>query len=89
MPSNNRLRRDDERVSVVLKIAIGMVTGVIIACLIAIAGIYAEKWIEPEPVIVPKMVGKAVDEVRAFAQQKKLHLIEHAGLHFAAARNCL
>lgn len=78
MPSNNRLRRDDERVSIVLKIAIGTVTGVIIACLIAIAGIYAEKWIEPEPVIVPKMVGKSIDEVRALAQQKKLHLIEHA-----------
>ena len=78
MPSNNRLRRSDERVSVVLKIAIGIVTGVILACLIAIAGIYAEKWIEPEPVIVPKLVGRTLDEVREMARQKHLHLIEHA-----------
>ena len=37
MPANNRLRKNDERVSILLKIAIGIVTGIIFACLIASA----------------------------------------------------
>ncbi len=77
MPAKNRLRETDERVSIYLKIAIGAVTSLIIVCLIAIAGIYSSKWIDPETVVVPKLVGKNIDEVRLLAQQKKLHLLEH------------
>ncbi len=41
MPANNRLRKDDERVSILLKIPIGILAGVIIALLIALGGIKA------------------------------------------------
>ncbi len=78
MPAKNRLRETDERVSIYLKIAIGAVTGLILVCLLGIAGIYSSKWIDPETVVVPKLVGKSIDEVRLLAQQKKLHLLEHA-----------
>lgn len=77
MPAKNRLRDTDERVSIFIKIAIGLVTCIIFGCLLVIAGIYASKWVEPEQVIVPKLIGKNIEEVRAMAQQKKLHLIEH------------
>ena len=78
MPAKNRLRETDERVSIFIKIAIGIVTCIIFGCLLVMAGIYTSKWVEPEQVVVPKLVGKSIDEVRALAQQKKLHLIEHA-----------
>ena len=78
MPAKNRLRETDDRVSIYLKLAIGAVTSIILVCLIVIAGIYSSKWIAPESVVVPKLVGKTIEEARLLAQQKKLHLLEHA-----------
>lgn len=77
MPSKNHLRENDERIAIGLKIAIGMVASIILGCLLVLAGIYASKWVEPESVVIPKLVGKDIEEVRKLATQKKLHLIEH------------
>lgn len=77
MSAKNRLRETDERVSIFIKIAIAVVTCIIFGCLIVIAGIAGSKWIEPETVVIPKLIGKNIEEVRLLAQQKKLHLIEH------------
>ena len=77
MPAKNRLRETDERVSIFIKIAIAVVTCIIFGCLIVIAGIAGSKWIEPETVVIPKLIGKNIEEVRLLAKQKKLHLIEH------------
>lgn len=77
MPGSNRLRNDDARVSIYIKIAIGTVTAVIFVCLILFVSIWARMWIVPEPVTVPQLVGKPVDEVRDMAKRLNVRLIEH------------
>ncbi len=77
MPANNRLRAQDERVSLSLKIAIGGVSVIILACLIGIAAIYGEKWVEPNVVTIPQFVGKPIDVVRADAKKLNVKLREH------------
>lgn len=76
-PSKNRLRAQDDRVSIYLKIAIGTVTSLIIACGIVAYGIYIAHWIVPPPVPAPQIVGKPIEEVRKLATAHKFRLIEH------------
>ena len=79
MPSNqNRLRAQDERISVYIKVAIGTVTAIIFACLIGFYAIYLSNWALPKPVTVPLMQGKSIEDVRKMAEDMKVHLIEHA-----------
>ncbi len=73
----NRLRVQDDRVSVYLKIAIGTVTSLILACGIWAYGIYLAHWIVPEAKPVPPLVGKSIEDVRKMVEAGKFHLIEH------------
>lgn len=77
MPVSNRLRARDERVSISLKIAIGVVSSIILACLIGIAAIYGEKWVEPNVVTIPQFVGKPIEVVRVDAKKLNVKLREH------------
>jgi serine/threonine protein kinase/beta-lactam-binding protein with PASTA domain len=77
MPSRNRLRAQDERVSLYIKIALGTVTAVILVCLIGLYAIYLSNWALPKPIPIPSLVGKDIDEVRQIVASKKVHLIEH------------
>ncbi len=78
MPSRNRLRAQDERVSLYIKIALGTVTAVIVLCLIGLYAVYLSNWALPKPVAVPSLIGKSIDEVRQLAAEKKIRLIVHA-----------
>jgi len=77
MPSRNRLRAQDERVSFYLKIALGTVTAVILVCLIGLYAIYLTNWVVPKPIAIPSLIGKDIDEVRQIVASKKVKLIEH------------
>lgn len=74
----NRLRAQDERVSVYIKVAIATVTSLIVVCCLVGYGIYLSHWIVPPPVTVPPIVGQSIDDVRKMAAEKKIKLIEHA-----------
>ncbi len=78
MPTRNRLRTEDDRVSIYLKIAIGTVTAVIVMALIGFVGVWSSLWVVPKPVAVPQMVGKPIDQVRAMAKQLNVTLREHS-----------
>ena len=73
----NRLRAADERVSIYIKIAIGMVTATILVIILLAGGVYMSYWVLPKPEVVPKIVGKPIADVRALADKLKVHLIEH------------
>jgi len=73
----NRLRARDERVSIVWKVLIGFMTGVILLCLIGFVAVYSASWVVQPPVTVPQLVGKPLDEVQAMAEKLKIHLITH------------
>jgi len=77
MPSRNRLRAQDERVSLYIKIALGTVTAVIVVCLIGLYAIYLSNWALPKPIAIPSLVGKDIEEVRQIVASKKVRLIEH------------
>ena len=77
MPAQNRIREQDDRVSLYIKIPLVLVTGVIIVCLIIFGGIWSSSWVRPNPVPVPQMMGRPIDEVRATAQKLGVRLIEH------------
>lgn len=78
MPSRNRLRAQDERVSLYIKIALGTVTAVILVCLIGLYSIYLTNWVMPKPIPIPSLIGKDIEEVRQIAASKKIRLIEHS-----------
>lgn len=78
MPSRNRLRAQDERVSLYIKIALGTVTAIILVCIIGIYSIYLTNWAVPKPVSIPVIVGKDIEEVRQIVSNKKVKLIEHS-----------
>ncbi len=78
MPSSNRLRASDERVSIYLKFAIAGVTAVIFGALVVFAGVCGALWAVPRPIAVPEMVGKSIEDVRQMAADKHVHLIEHS-----------
>lgn len=73
----NRLRAQDDRVSIYIKIAIGTVSSLILACGIWAYGIYLAHWIVPPAEPVPQIVGKSIEEVRKMAALHKFRLIEH------------
>jgi serine/threonine-protein kinase len=73
----NRLRVQDDRVSVYIKFAIGTVTSLILACAIWVYGIYLAHWIVPPAAAVPQLVGKPIEDVRKLAADRKFHLNEH------------
>src|SRR5207249_10131431 len=77
MSTQNRLRVQDERVSAFIKVLIYIATAIIFACLIGFVGIWMTKWIVPQPVSLPQMVGKPIDEVRAMAKNMHITLKEH------------
>jgi serine/threonine-protein kinase len=77
MPRTNRLRAADERVSIYIKIAIGMVMALIFAAGLGFVGVYMSYWMLPKPETVPGMVGKPIADVRQMAVRLKVHLIEH------------
>jgi eukaryotic-like serine/threonine-protein kinase len=80
MPSNkNRLRAQDERISIVWKVLIGLMTGVILLLIIGFFAIYTSNWVEPQTqqVTIPEFVGKPLDEVQALADKMHVQLILH------------
>ena len=77
MPSRNRLRAQDDRVSIYIKIALGTVTAVILVCLIGLYAIYLSSWALPKPIVIPTLIGKDIEEVRQIVASKKVRLIEH------------
>jgi hypothetical protein len=77
MPSRNRLRAQDERVSIYIKIAMGTVTAVILVCLIGLYAIYLSSWALTKPIPIPTLIGKDIEEVRQIAASRKVRLIEH------------
>lgn len=76
MTTNNRLRAQDERVSIYIKIALGTVTVIIVACLIGFVGLWSSNWVVPSPVSVPNLVGKPIDQVRDILKSMKVRPIE-------------
>jgi serine/threonine-protein kinase len=87
MPANkNRLRARDERISIVLKVLLGLMTGAILLLLIGFVVVYSSSWIVPPSVTVPEMIGKPVGEVQALADKLKIRLILH-GSYSDKARN--
>jgi len=76
--SSNRLRHEDETVSLILKVLIAVATGIIFFCLIGFAGIWMTRWVVPKQNPVPELAGKNIDEVRVFAKTMKVALREHA-----------
>jgi eukaryotic-like serine/threonine-protein kinase len=76
--ASNRLRHDDDTVSLILKVLIAVATGIIFFCLIGFAGIWMTRWVVPKQAAVPELSGKTIDEVRAFAKTMKVALREHA-----------
>jgi len=50
----NRLREQDDRVSIYIKVAIAVVTSVILVCGIGVYGVYIANWAMPKPVPVPQ-----------------------------------
>ena len=77
MPTHNRVREQDDRVSLYLKIPLLFVTGVIVVCLIIFGGIWSSSWVQPKPVAAPQMIGRPIDDIRAEAQKLGVKLIEH------------
>ena len=77
LPARNRLREKDDRVSIYLKVAIAVVTSIILACAIWTYGTYLSYWALPQSVQLPQITGRPIDEVRALATQMKFRLIEH------------
>lgn len=75
MPS--RTPHNSSRVSVYIKAAFVGVTLVIIAAIVAIAGIYISNWIVPKAVAVPTLEGKSIEEARKIAQDLDIRLNEH------------
>ncbi len=73
----NRLRAQDERVSIYLKAALAAVTAIIVGCLIVAAGIYSFNWVQPTRNPAPQFIGKNIEEVRKIAQTLKVKLNEH------------
>ncbi len=74
----NRLRHQDENVSLILKVLIAVATGIIFFCIVGFAGIWMERWIVPKQTPVPELAGKNIDDVRSFAKGLKVSLREHA-----------
>ncbi len=77
MPAHNRIREQDDRVSLYIKIPLLFVTGVIIVCLIIFGGIWTSSWVQPKVVPAPQMIGRSIDEVRGDAKNLGVKLIEH------------
>ena len=77
MPTHQRVREQDDRVSLYIKIPLLFVTGVIIVSLIIFGGIWSSSWVQPKPVAAPQMIGRPIDDVRAAAQKLGVKLIEH------------
>lgn len=78
MPTRNRLRAEDERISIYLRVAIGTVTAIIITSVIFLFGIWSSMWVAAKPVPVPELVGKPIEEVRKLAKQMHVKLKEHS-----------
>ena len=78
MPAHNRVRDQDDRVSLYIRIPILFVTGVIVVCLVIFGGIWSSSWVQPKQVPVPQLVGRPIDEVRTTAKSLGVKLIEHA-----------
>ena len=74
----NRLRHQDESVSLILKVLIAVATGIIFFCIVGFAGIWMTRWVVPKQTPVPELAGRNIDEVRAFAKSMKVALREHA-----------
>lgn len=77
MSTKSRTYLPDDRVSIAIKIAIGVVTALIIACLFGFVYIYTKNWVDTPQVTIPVFVGRSIEEVRNVAEKNKLRLIEH------------
>ncbi len=78
MPSRNRLRAQNERVSIYLRAALVFVTCVIFAALIGFAWVWSSMWSQPASISIPMFEGKPIEEVRHLTEGMKVRLIEHA-----------
>ncbi len=78
MPSRNRLRAQNERVSIYLRAALIFVTCIIFAALIGFTWVWSSMWSQPASISIPQFVGKPIDEVRNLTEGLKIRLIEHA-----------
>ncbi len=75
--ASNRLRHEDETVSLIWKVLIAVATGIIFFCLIGFAGIWMTRWVVPKQSPVPELTGRSIEDVRAFAKTMKVALREH------------
>lgn len=79
MPSaNNRLRVENERVSIYIRAAIVTMTVIILVTLVGFVGVWSTMWVAPKPVAIPQMIGKPIEQARQMAETMKVRLIEHA-----------
>ena len=77
MPARSRIREQDDRVSLYIKIPLLFVTGVIIVCLVIFGGIWSSSWVSPKVIPAPQLIGRPIDDVRAEAKTLGVKLIEH------------
>ena len=77
MPAHNRIREQDDRVSLYIKIPLLFVTGVIVVCLVIFGGIWSSSWVQPKVIPSPQLIGRSIDDVRADAKNLGVKLIEH------------
>ena len=76
-PAERRMREQDDRVSIYIRVGILLFSLIIIGCLGGMVWIYSQKWVTPPQETVPTLVGKPIDEVRKIAEQLKITLNEH------------
>lgn len=78
MPTENRLRRNEDRVSIYIKAALVSVTVIIFAALIGLVGIWSSMWAVPPSTTAPELVGRSIEKVREIAKDAGAELREHA-----------
>lgn len=76
--SQNKLRQQDERVSLVLRILQGVMLSVIVLGILAFPVIWAQKWVTPKSNALPKLKGKTIEEVRQIVKSLKLQIKERS-----------
>lgn len=78
MPAENRLRREDDRVSIYIKAALVSVTVLILFALIGLVAVWSSMWAVPPTTPAPELVGRSIEKVREIAKAAKAELREHA-----------
>ena len=90
MPAKtNRLRKQGENVSLIIKMLIGFTSMIILGALIGFAAITFKYWVAPTKTALPTMIGHPIGEVRTLAAKLKIRLKEHGEFRETPARNII